>query len=49
MRPTKFQFTWLSGFRREDFYKWTNQKQELPMEETPKEAWTFGVLIVASI
>ena len=29
--PTKFQFIWSSGFSGEDFYKSTNQKQELPM------------------
>jgi hypothetical protein len=31
MLPTKFRFIWLSGFRGEDFFKSTNQKQELPM------------------
>jgi hypothetical protein len=31
MLPTKFQFIWYSGFRREDFFKSVNQKQELPM------------------
>ena len=31
MLPTKFQFIWPSGFRGEDFFKSTNQKQELPM------------------
>jgi hypothetical protein len=31
MLPTKFRFIWQSGFREEDFYKWTNQKQELPV------------------
>ena len=31
MLPTKFRFIWLSGFREEDFFKSTNQKQELPM------------------
>ena len=31
MLPTKFQFIWQSGFREEDFFKSTNQKQELPM------------------
>jgi hypothetical protein len=30
MLPTKFPFIWPSGFR-EDFFKSTNQKQELPM------------------
>jgi hypothetical protein len=29
--PTKFWFIWQSSFREEDFYKSTNQKQELPM------------------
>jgi hypothetical protein len=29
MLPTKFQFIWLSSFREADFYKLTNQKQEL--------------------
>jgi hypothetical protein len=31
MLPTKFWFIWPSGFRREDFFKSANQKQELPM------------------
>jgi hypothetical protein len=31
MLPTKFQFIWPSGFRREDLKKTANQKQELPM------------------
>ena len=31
MLPTKFLFTWSSSFRGEDFYKSTNQKQELPV------------------
>jgi hypothetical protein len=31
MLPTKFHFTWPSGFRGEDFFKPANQKQELPM------------------
>jgi hypothetical protein len=30
MLPTKFWFIWPSDFR-EDFFKSTNQKQELPM------------------
>ena len=30
MLSTKFQFIWQMGFR-EDFYKLTNQKQELPV------------------
>jgi len=29
--PTKFHFIWPIGFRGEDFYKLTNQKQELPV------------------
>jgi hypothetical protein len=29
MLPTKFRIIWPSGFREEDFYKSTNQKQEL--------------------
>jgi hypothetical protein len=33
MLPTKFRFIWQSGFREEDFYKWTNQKQELPVAD----------------
>ena len=28
---TKFRFIWQSGFRGEDFYKSTNQKQKLPV------------------
>jgi hypothetical protein len=31
MLPTKFWFIWPSGFRGEDFFKSSNQKQELPM------------------
>ena len=31
MLPTKFRFIWLSGFRGEDFLKYANQKQELPV------------------
>jgi hypothetical protein len=31
MLPTKFQFTWPSGYRGEDFLKSTNQKKKLPM------------------
>jgi hypothetical protein len=31
MLPTKFRFIWPSGFRGEDFFKLTNQKQELPV------------------
>ena len=31
MLPTRFQFTWPSGFRGEDIFKLANQKQELPM------------------
>ena len=31
MLLTKFQFIWLRGFRGEDFWKSTNQKQELPV------------------
>ena len=31
MLPTKFQFIWLRGFRGEDFYISSNQKQELPV------------------
>ena len=31
MLPNKFQFIWPSGFRKEDFFKSANQKQELPM------------------
>ena len=32
MLPIKFRFIWQSSFRREDFQKSTNQKQELPVE-----------------
>jgi hypothetical protein len=31
MLPTKFRFIWPSDFRGEDFFKWANQKQELPV------------------
>jgi hypothetical protein len=36
MLPTKFQFIWPSGFRGDDFYKSTNQKQELPVVSEEK-------------
>jgi hypothetical protein len=31
MLPTKFQIIWSSGFRREEFLKSANQKQESPV------------------
>ena len=31
MLPTKFQFIWPNGNRREEFLKSANQKQESPM------------------
>ena len=31
MLLTKFQFIWQCGYRGEDFFKSTNQKQELPV------------------
>jgi hypothetical protein len=31
MLPTKFRFIWPSGFRGEDFFKSSYQKQELPV------------------
>jgi hypothetical protein len=31
MLPTKFQFIWPNGFRREESKKSANQKQELPV------------------
>jgi hypothetical protein len=31
MLPTKFRFTWPSGFRGEYFFKSANQKEELSM------------------
>ena len=31
MLLTKLRFIWPSGFRGQDFLKWANQKQELPM------------------
>jgi hypothetical protein len=31
MLPTKFRFIWPSGFRGEDFWESTNQKQDLPV------------------
>jgi hypothetical protein len=31
MFPTKFHFIWPSGFRGEESFKSTNQKQELPV------------------
>ena len=31
MLPTKFRFIWQSGYREEDFQKFTNQKQEPPV------------------
>jgi hypothetical protein len=30
MHPTKYRYIWQSSFR-EDFKKWANQKQELPV------------------
>jgi hypothetical protein len=31
MLPTKFRFIWPNGYRREEFFKLANQKQESPM------------------
>jgi hypothetical protein len=31
MLPTKFRFIWPNGYRREEFFKSANQKQESPM------------------
>jgi hypothetical protein len=31
MLPIKFRFIWPRGFRGEDIFKSTNQKQELPV------------------
>jgi hypothetical protein len=31
MFPTKFRFIWPNGYRREEFLKSANQKQESPM------------------
>jgi len=31
MLPTKFRFIWPSGYRREEFLKSANQKQESPV------------------
>jgi hypothetical protein len=31
MFPTKFRFIWPNGYRRTEFLKSTNQKQESPM------------------
>jgi hypothetical protein len=31
MLPIKFRFIWPRGFRDEDIFKSTNQKQELPV------------------
>jgi hypothetical protein len=31
MLPIKCRFIWTSGFRGEDFFKSTNQKQEVPV------------------
>ena len=33
MLPTMSHFIWPNGFRREDFFKSTNQKQELPAKK----------------
>ena len=53
MRPTKFQFIWLSGLRGEDFFKSTNKKQlwiqlsydvetaETPISRTPLIQYTM--------
>jgi hypothetical protein len=31
MLPTKFRIIWASGYRREEFFKSANQKQESPV------------------
>ena len=31
MLPTKFRFIWPNNYRREEFFKLANQKQESPM------------------
>ena len=31
MLPTKYRFIWPSGYRREEFFKSANQKQESPV------------------
>jgi hypothetical protein len=31
MHPTKFQFIWPNGYRREEFLKSANKKEESPM------------------
>jgi hypothetical protein len=31
MLPTKFRIIWPSGYRREEFFKSANQKQESPV------------------
>ena len=52
MLPTKFQFIWPNGYRREEFLKSANQKQESPMvamfvnESGRNEQW--GPFIAAS-
>jgi hypothetical protein len=33
MLPTKFHIIWPYGFRGEDFLKYANQKQELPVAD----------------
>ena len=39
MLPTKFQFIWLSGFRGEDLFKLTNQKQEFSVVAMFVDGW----------
>ena len=39
MLPTKFQFIWPSGFRGEDFFKLTNQKQEFSVVAMLVDGW----------
>jgi hypothetical protein len=36
MLPTKFRFIWPNGYRREEFLKSANQKQESPMAAISK-------------
>jgi hypothetical protein len=48
MLPTKFRFIWPSGFRKEDFFKSPNQKQELPMAAMFSD-WLISKKISSSV
>ena len=43
MLPTKFQFIWPKGFKKEDIFKSTNQKPELPVVAMFVNGWGQNV------